>query len=65
MSVKSSCSSKASSEVKTSDAEEADSSDSSRAASEDPNSFVLREVPHTETLTVCKGSSQCEPSVPC
>ena len=40
------------------EAEETDNSDSSSTASEDPSNFVLREVPHTETLTVCKGSSQ-------
>ena len=60
MSVKSFCSSKGSSDMK-SEAEERDNSDSgSSTGSEevDPTTFVLREVPHTETLTVCKGSSQ-------
>ena len=54
MSVKSFCSSKGSSDTK-SEAEEADNSTGSEV---DPRTFVLREVPDTETLTVCKGSSQ-------
>ena len=60
MSVKSFCSSKGSSDMK-SEAREADNSDSgSSAGSEevDTSTFVLREVPHTETSTECKGSSQ-------
>ena len=61
MSVKSFCSSKGSSEMKSDNDLEEDNSDCGSSASSeevDPSSFVLREVPHTETLTVCKGSAQ-------
>ena len=66
MSVKSFCSSKGSSKTK-SESEEAehDNSDCGSSSSSEevnPSTFVLREVPHTEILTVCKESSQWKTS---